>query len=93
MLPVDGYFDDGYWTIGGTQSPLTTSLTNSLLLDANPSLYYMCQYYQGVIDLDLQPRWNACITGAGLSGLYVFGYRTLNLFKSVPLRVLRTVST
>lgn len=65
----DGYLQDVYFTVGGTQNPLTSLLTNTLLQDADPSLFYILKYYTGVLQLDIEPRWNACISGAGLADL------------------------
>jgi hypothetical protein len=44
---------------GGSTYPLTTSTTNSLLLDADPSLYYVLDYFQSVLNTYLAPRFAA----------------------------------
>ena len=63
------YLEDGYFKIGAVESPLTSSTANSLLQDADPALYQMLLYYQGIFDLHIIPRWNTEIARAGLSGL------------------------
>lgn len=81
----DGYStEDGYFDIGGTASPVTSSLTNSLLFDADPSLYYMCSFLNGVIQLQIGPRWNAEVVRAGLSELD--GYSVNEVLPYDPFR-------
>lgn len=63
------YLADGYFKAGGVLSPLTSSTSNQLLKDADPVLYYILQYYKGVISLHMGARWNAEATAAGRSDL------------------------
>ncbi len=60
---------DGYFKAGGTLSPLPSSLSNSLLKDADPVIYYLLNYYSNVISLHMGARWNAEATAAGRSDL------------------------
>lgn len=61
--------EDGYFKVGGINSPLTASTANSLLQDADPVIYYMLQYFAGVINLHMGARWNAEVAAAGRSDL------------------------
>lgn len=63
------YLEDGYFTVGGVSSPLEASTANSLLKDADPVLYHLLDYYQGVISLHMGARWNAEVTLAGREDL------------------------
>ena len=66
---MTAYLEDGYFKAGGTLSPLASSLSNSLLKDADPVIYYLLQYYAGVINLHMGARWNAEAAAAGRSDL------------------------
>jgi hypothetical protein len=78
------YLEDGYFTVGGVQFPLTASLSNTLLFDADPVLYRMVEYYQGIMNLHIEPRWNAAVSVTGLSGLD--GYMPNEVLPYPPFR-------
>lgn len=61
--------EDGYFKVGGASSPLTASTSNSLLKDADPVIYYMLQFYAGVLSLHMGARWNAEVAAAGRTDL------------------------
>lgn len=51
--------DFATFQVGGVVYPLTSSLTNSSLQDADPSLYYAGQYFSSVINTYVWPRMQA----------------------------------
>jgi hypothetical protein len=59
------FTEDGYFAVGGVQSPLSAATTNSLLQDSDPVLYNLLNYYTGIINLHIGARWNAEVTLAG----------------------------
>lgn len=63
------FTEDGYFKVGGVQSPLTTSTTNSFLQDADPALFRMLQFYQNVIERHALPRWNVQVAASGRADL------------------------
>ncbi len=62
---------------GGVQYPLTASTSNSLLLDADPAVYYALRYIAGVLDLYLGDR---LLAQAALEGLDLPGAVATQLF-------------
>ncbi len=63
------FMEDGYFTVGGIASPLAASTTRSLLQDADPVLYNILDFYEGVINLHMKARWNAEVALAGRADL------------------------
>lgn len=61
--------EDGYFKVGGINSPLPASTSNSLLKDADPVIYYMLQFFAAVLNLHMGSRWNAEVALAGRSDL------------------------
>lgn len=60
---------DGYFKVANVNSPLTASTSNSLLRDADPGLYYLLEFYKGIISIHMGARWNAETTAAGRTDL------------------------
>lgn len=57
---------------GGTVYPLTTSTTNSLLQDADVPLYWLLQFFNGVLQIHAQGRWatQTALMGAKFNAQY-----------------------
>jgi hypothetical protein len=55
--------------LGGVVNPLTASTSNTLLKDADPAVYYLLDFFAGVIAINQGERWNAVIAAAGFPSL------------------------
>jgi hypothetical protein len=61
--------DYGQFKFGNTVYPLTSSLSNSLLKDANPPLYYALDYLTQMLTTHIGARFDAACVAAGLPSL------------------------
>jgi hypothetical protein len=61
--------EESTFKVGGIIFPLTAATTNSLLQDADPTLYYALDYFAGVLQIHLGARWAAEATLAGRADL------------------------
>ena len=61
--------DYGQFKFGNTVYPLTVSLANSFLKDANPPIFYGLDYLASMIQTHVGARWDAAVTAAGLPAL------------------------
>lgn len=61
--------DYGQFKVGNTVFPLTTSLANSLLKDANPAVYYALEYFTAMLQTHLGDRWDLAVVAAGMPEL------------------------
>lgn len=82
--------DYSQFKFGNTVYPLTPSLTNTLLKDTNPALYYAFDYLIGMIRLKCEDCWNAEVTAAGLPALSGI-IKTIAPYN--PMRHLKNVQT
>lgn len=57
--------EEATFKVGRVLFPLTASITNSLLLDADPTLYYALDFFAGVLQIHLGDRWFQEATRAG----------------------------
>jgi hypothetical protein len=56
----------GTFAIGNTVYPLSPAITNTLLQDSDPTLYWMLQYFASELNTYIGARWTAEMTRAGL---------------------------
>lgn len=56
-----------YFQFGGLVSPVTSATTNPLLQDADPALWAILGFYQGLLQIHLSARWDAEMAKAGLT--------------------------
>jgi len=56
-----------YFQIGAFVSPVTAATTNELLQDADPALWAVLSFLQGVLQIHLGARWDAEMTRVGLT--------------------------
>lgn len=56
----------GTFKLGGVTYPLTSSLTNETLKDADPSLYYILSYFSAVLTLQLNARYAAIASAVSM---------------------------
>ena len=61
--------ENKYFQVANVLSPLASATTNSLLLDADPCLYYIIKYFSGVLILHMLSRWNAEVAKVGRTDL------------------------
>lgn len=78
------YTEDGYFSVAAVNSPLTASTANSLLRDADPAIFFLLDFYAGVIGLHLGARWNAEVTLAGRPDLVGLSVADKVPFDPVP---------
>lgn len=64
MPSYPGY---GTFAIGNTVYPLTASTSNTLLQDADPTLYWMLQFFASSLETYFGQRWAAEMTKAGIN--------------------------
>lgn len=57
--------ENQYFRVAEVLSPITSSLTDSALQDADPVLYRLLQYFAGVTAIHIGPRFDAEVTAMG----------------------------
>lgn len=81
--------EDGYFTFGHFQAPLTASTANSALYDCDYTLYTLIAYYKFCFETYLQDRWNEEVVAANLPELagsivsYVLPYDPIPYLKQI----------
>ena len=61
--------ENQYFKVANVISPLTGLTTNTLLLDADPCLYRVIEYFSGVLALHMSARWDAEVAKVGRNDL------------------------